>query len=47
MIELDQAICFEDDTGRSQGPSEIMFKEHLVFINVPISSSSISNPVVD
>ena len=28
VIELDRAINFEDDTGISQGPIEIVFKEH-------------------
>ena len=28
VIESNRAICFEDDTGTSQGPSEIGFKEH-------------------
>ena len=44
---LDRTIYFEDDTGTSQGPREIMFKDRLVFILVPIASASISNPVVD
>ena len=47
MIKSDQAINFEDDTGTSQGPREIVFKEHLVFIHVPIVSALISSPVVD
>ena len=47
VIELDRAIYFEDDTSISQGPREIVFKEHLVFIYVPIASAPISSPVVD
>ena len=47
VIELDRTIYFEDDTGTSQGPREIMFKDRLVFILVPIASAPISNPVVD
>ena len=47
MIELDRAIYFEDDTGISQGLREIMFKEHLVFIPMPIAFASISSSVVD
>ena len=46
VIELDQAIYFEDDTGTSQGPREIVFKEHPVYIFVPIASSLISSCVV-
>ena len=40
VIELDRAIYFEDDIGTSQGPREIVFKEHPVFIPVPTSSST-------
>ena len=47
VIESDRAIYFEDDIGISQGPREIVFKEHLVFISVPIASTLISSPVVD
>ena len=47
MIELDRAIYFEDDTGTSQGPREIVFKEHLVFVIVPIAPAQISSPIVD
>ena len=47
MIKSDQAIYFEDDTGTSQGSREIVFKEHTVFIPVPIPSTPISSPVVD
>ena len=47
VIESNRAIYFEDDIGTSQGPREIVFKEHPVFIPVPISSAPISNPVVD
>ena len=46
VIELDRAIYFEDDTGTSQGPREIVFKEHLVFIPMPIASTPISSCVV-
>ena len=47
VIELDSAIYFEDDTGTSQGPREIVFKEHSVFNPMPIASVSISSSVVD
>ena len=47
VIESDQAIYFEDDIGTSQGSREIVFKEHLVFILVPITFTSISSPIVD
>ena len=47
VIESDRAIYFEDDTGTSQGPREIVFKEHPVFIPVPIAFTPISSPVVD
>ena len=47
MIESDRAIYFEDDTGTSQGPREIVFKEHLVFIPVLIASTPIFSPVID
>ena len=47
VIESNLAIYFEDDTSISQGPREIVFKEHLVFIIVFIASSLISSPVVD
>ena len=30
VIESDRAIYFEEDTGTSQRPREIVFKEHLV-----------------
>ena len=40
-------IYFEDDTGTSQGPREIVFKEHPVFIHVSISSAPISSPIVN
>ena len=46
-IELDRAIHFEDNTGTSQGPKEIVFKEHPIFIHVPIASTLISSPVID
>ena len=45
VIESDRVIYFEDGTGISQGPREIMFKEHPVFIPVPIASSPISSHV--
>ena len=47
VIESDRAIYFEDNTGTSQGPREIVFKEHPFFIHVPITSTPISSPVVD
>ena len=47
VIESDRVIYFEDDTGISQGPREIMFKEHPVYIPMPIASTSISSPIVD
>ena len=40
-------IYFEDDINLSQGPGEIVFKEHPVFIPIPIASTSISSLVVD
>ena len=39
VIESDQAIYFEDDISTSLGPREIMFKEHPIFIHVPITSA--------
>ena len=45
VIEPDRAIYLEDDTGTSQGPKEIVFKEHLVLIHVP--SAPISSLIVD
>ena len=47
VIESDRAIYFEDDTSTSQGPREIVFKEHLVFIPMPIASAMISSPIID
>ena len=47
VIESNRAISFEDNTGTSLGPTEIVFKEHPVFILVPIASSPISSPIVD
>ena len=47
MIKSNRAIYFKDDTGTSQGPREIVFKEHLVFILVPIASAPISSLVVN
>ena len=46
-IELDRAIYFEDDIGTSRGLREFVFKEHPVFIHVPIACTQISCPVVD
>ena len=47
MIESDRAIYLEDDTSTSQGPREIVFKEHLIVIPMPIASATISSFVVD
>ena len=47
VIESDRAIYFEDDTGTRQGLGEIVFKEHQVFILVPIASALISSHIVD
>ena len=47
VIESDRDIYFEDDTSTSQGPREIVFKAHPVFIPVPIASASIFSPVVN
>ena len=47
VIKLDRVIYFEDDTSTSQGPREIMFKEHPFFIPMLIASPSISSSVVD
>ena len=47
MIESDQAIYFEDDTGTRQRPREIVFKEHPFFIPMPIAFASISSLIVD
>ena len=47
MIESDRAIYLEDDTSTSQGPREIVFKEHLIFIPMHIASATISSSVVD
>ena len=47
VIELDRNIDFEDDTSTSQGPREIVFKEHHVFILVLITSVPISSLVVE
>ena len=47
VIDSNRAIYFEDDKGTSQGPREIVFKEHLIFIPVPIASISISSPIID
>ena len=40
-------MYFEDDIGTSQGLTEIVFKEQLIFIPVPIASTPITSPVVD
>ena len=47
VIESDLAIYFENDTSTSQGPREIVFKEHPIFIHVPIASAPISSLVID
>ena len=47
VIESDRAIYFENDTGISQGSREIVFKEHPIFILMPIASAPISSLVVD
>ena len=46
VIESNQAIYFEDDIGTCQGPRGIVFKEHLVFITMPIAFAPIFSPVV-
>ena len=46
VMESDRAIYFEDDTGISQWPREIVFKEHPIFIPVPIATP-ISSPIID
>ena len=46
-IESNRDIYFEDDTGTSQGPREIVLKEHPVFIPVPIAFAPIFSLVVD
>ena len=47
MIESDKAIYFENDIGTSQGIREIVLKENLVLILVPITSTSIFDPTID
>ena len=47
VIDSNRAICFEDDTSTSQGPKEIVFKEHLVYILVPITSTPMTSPTID
>ena len=47
VIESDRAIYFEEDIGTSQGLREIVFKEHQVFIPMPIASAPISSPIID
>ena len=47
VIESNRVIYFEDDTSTSQGPREIVFNEHPIFIHVPITSAPISSPVVN
>ena len=47
VIESDRAIHFEDDIDIRQGLREIMFKEHPIFILMPIASTSISSLIVD
>ena len=47
VIDSDLAIYFEDDTSTSQRPREIVYKEHLVFIPMPIASALISSHVFD
>ena len=47
MNESDRAIYFKNDIGTSQGPREIVFKEHPIFILVLIASTPTSSPVVD
>ena len=47
MIESNRVIYFKGDTGISHGRREIVFKEHPVFILMPVASAPISNHVVD
>ena len=47
VIESNRANYFEDDIGTSQGPREIVSKEHPFFIPVPIASVTISSTIVD
>ena len=47
VIKSNRVIYFEDDIGTSQGLRKIVFKEHPIFILLPIASALISSPVVD
>ena len=47
VIKSDQAIYFEDDTGTSQGPRAIVFKEVLIIVHVPVTSAPTVGPMVD
>ena len=47
VIESNRAIYFKGDTNIIQGLREIVFKEHPVFIPMPIAYAPISGPVVD
>ena len=47
VIKSDRVIYFEDDTSTTQGLRKIVFKEHLVFISMPIAYAPISSPFVD
>ena len=47
IIKSDRAIYFEDDNGISQGPREIVFKEHPVIVPVPGASAPVSDSAVD
>ena len=40
-------IYFEDDTGTSQWPREIVFEERPIFIHMPFAFAPISSHVVD
>ena len=47
VIKSDRDIYFEDDNDTSQGPREIVFKEHPIFIPMPIASALIIGRVID
>ena len=47
VIESDRVIYFEDDTDTSQGPKEILFREHPIVVPMPVASTPTVSPTVD
>ena len=47
VIKSDKADYFEDDTGTSQGPKEIVFKEECIIIPIDVASAPLTRHMID